>query len=185
MNTWRISQATRVIRQGGVIAYPTEAVWGLGCDPFNPEAVERLLVLKRRPVEKGVILIASSIDHVSPLIDPLTADEKQRLQATWPGPYTWLLPDPDEWIPSWIKGKHSEVAVRISNHPVARALCDALDGPIVSTSANPGGALPAKNLFEVNAYFGFRVDYKVDGLLGGLDRPTRIQSLQDSKIIRN
>jgi L-threonylcarbamoyladenylate synthase len=185
MNTWHISQAARVVRQGGVIAYPTEAVWGLGCDPFNASAVERLLLLKRRPVEKGVILIAASLSQVAPLIDPLTAEEKERLSATWPGPYTWLLPDPHEWVPNWIKGKHSEVAVRISDHPLVRALCTAVDGPLVSTSANPGGAAPAKSLWEVNAYFGSRLDYKVDGKLGGLGRPTRIQSLQGSKIIRN
>lgn len=103
MNAWHFAQAARVMHQGGVIAYPTEAVWGLGCDPYNEDALMQLLALKKRPVEKGVILVAANMAQVGPLLEGLTGDELKRLEASWPGPNTWLLPDPQNLIPAWVK----------------------------------------------------------------------------------
>ena len=94
MNSWHIRQAVRVLQSGGIIAYPTEAVWGLGCDPFNEEAVRRLLTIKRRPEFKGLILAAASRAQIAPLESPLNVQQREQLDATWPGPNTWLLPDP-------------------------------------------------------------------------------------------
>lgn len=173
------------MRQGGVIAYPTEAVWGLGCDPFNEAALERLLALKSRPRHKGVILVASSIDQISPLLEPLTDAQRQRLMDTWPGPYTWLLPDEAHRVPEWIKGKHRSVAVRVSTHPVVKALCESFGGPIVSTSANPAGADPAKDLLRVNIYFAKKIDAVVPGALGQLAQPTQIRDLLSDQLIRD
>lgn len=172
------------MRRGGVIAYPTEAVWGLGCDPFNEEALERLLELKSRPRHKGVILIASSVAQVAPLIDPLSEQEREKVLATWPGPVTWLLPDPHHLVPEWVKGKHSSVAVRVSTHPVVKAICDSFGGPIVSTSANPAGAEPARDLLRVNLYFANKVDGTVPGALGNLAQPTQIRDLISDRLIR-
>jgi L-threonylcarbamoyladenylate synthase len=185
MNQWHFAQAARVLQDGGVIAYPTEAVWGLGCDPFNEKAVNRLLALKKRPVEKGVILVASSVEQIAPLFDPLTDSEKEKLLATWPGPNTWLLPDPDNLIPQWIKGEHDSVAVRISAHAGVAALCDAFGGCIVSTSANPAGSEPARSLLRVSVYFARKADYIVPGNIGKLAQPTRIQDLRDSRVVRS
>ena len=184
MNQWHFSQAARVLHQGGVIAYPTEAVWGVGCDPFNEAAVMRLLALKKRPVEKGVILVASSVEQIAPLFDPLSDQEKMHLLDTWPGPNTWLLPDPDNLIPAWVKGEHDSIAVRISAHPGVSALCDAFNGVIVSTSANPTGAEPAKTSLRVSVYFGSGLDYLVPGSLGDQSRPTQIRDLRDQRIVR-
>lgn len=184
MNDWHLHQAIRVLRNGGIIAYPTEAVWGLGCDPFNPEAVERLLRIKRRPEYKGLILAAADEEQVSPLLSPLSQEQREQLSATWPGPNTWLLPDPRHLVPRWIKGKHPGVAVRVSAHPVVHALCRAFGAPLVSTSANVSSAPSAKNKMKVRAYFGSRVDFIVDGTLGGLDKPTVIRDISDKKIIR-
>ncbi len=184
MNQWHYSQAARKLHQGGVVAYPTEAVWGLGCDPFNEAAVNKLLLLKKRPVEKGVILIAAAIEQVSYLLDPLSASEIDTLSASWPGPNTWLIPDVLNQTPAWIKGKHKSVAVRVSDHSGVQKLCQAYGGAIVSTSANPGGATPARNSFEVGVYFGCRVDYCLPGKLGGLAKPTQIRDLRSSDIIR-
>lgn len=185
MNWWHIHQSVRAMRQGGVIAYPTEAVWGLGCDPFNEEALERLLYLKSRPRHKGVILIAASVAQVEPLLRHLDPALRQRVEATWPGPVTWLLPDPDHLIPEWVKGKHSSVAVRVSAHPVVQTLCNSFGGPIVSTSANPAGAQPAKDLLRVNLYFANRVDAVMPGPLGDLDQPTQIRDLITEAVIRS
>jgi L-threonylcarbamoyladenylate synthase len=184
MNAWQISQAVRALRQGGVIAYPTEAVWGLGCDPNNEAALHKLLSVKQRPIEKGVILVAASTDQIAPLYDPLKDDEKAKLNATWPGPNTWLLPDPNDLIPAWVKGEHRDVAIRISAHPLVKALCEAFDGPIVSTSANPATLEPAKDLLKVNTYFRRKIDFILPGALGGLDRPTQIRSLRSGAMVR-
>lgn len=184
MNDWRIRQAARILRAGGIIAYPTEAVWGLGCDPFNPQAVERLLEIKRRPEHKGLILAAGSESQIAGLLAPLSEAQRTRLAATWPGPNTWLLPDPDYRVPHWIKGRHSGVAVRVSAHPLVQALCNAFGGPLVSTSANISSAPPARSATKVRAYFGCDIDFLVDGPLGGLEKPTTIRSLEDLTVVR-
>lgn len=172
------------MRQGGVIAYPTEAVWGLGCDPFNEAALEQLLLLKNRPRHKGVILIASSVEQIKPLLGSLTDAERRRVLSGWPGPVTWLLPDADQRVPEWIRGKHNTVAVRVSAHPVVKALCEAFGGPIVSTSANPAGAEPARDLLRVNLYFAKQLDAIVPGSLGHLSQPTQIRDLMTDRLIR-
>ncbi|KEA62474.1 TsaC protein (YrdC domain) required for threonylcarbamoyladenosine t(6)A37 modification in tRNA [Marinobacterium lacunae] len=184
MNDWHLRQAVRVLRNGGIIAYPTEAVWGLGCDPFNSAAVQRLLEIKRRPEYKGLILAAASEEQIEPLLVHLSDQQRAQLSETWPGPNTWLLPDTEQLIPRWIKGQHSGVAVRVSAHPIVRALCEAFGAPLVSTSANVSSAPPAKSKTKVRAYFGSGVDFIVDGALGGLDRPTTIRNLSDNSVVR-
>lgn len=138
----QMTQAQITMAQGGVIAYPTEAVYGYGCDPFNEEAVERLLAIKERPWHKGLILIAADMDQLEPLLAPLTPEQLARLEDTWPGPNTWLIPDPEDLVPKIVKGVHGSVAVRVCGHPVARRLCEQWGGPIVSTSANRSGEPP-------------------------------------------
>lgn len=173
-----------MLRHGGLIAYPTEAVWGLGCDPANGAAVRRLLALKQRPMAKGLILVAASIEQLAPLVESLAPALRQRLEASWPGPVTWLLPDPDDRVPRWIKGQHPQVAVRVSDHPLVAALCRAWGGPLVSSSANRAGRLPARTLAEVRRALGGDVDYLLPGATGGLDRPTEIRDLQTLQILR-
>lgn len=184
MNFWHLNQAVRALQNGGVIAYPTEAVWGLGCDPFDESAVTRLLRLKRRPVHKGLILVAADLSQIQPLLACLSGEQRRLLSDSWPGPVTWLLPDPANWIPAWVKGRHDSVAVRVSDHPGVRALCAAYGGPVVSTSANPSAAAPAKSKLRVSTYFGSGLDYIMPGKLGGLERPTQIRDLGSNRFIR-
>ncbi|MBV0933767.1 L-threonylcarbamoyladenylate synthase [Marinobacterium weihaiense] len=184
MNHWQIKEAVRCINNGGVIAYPTEAVWGLGCDPYSRQAVQRLLALKRRPEHKGLILVAAHEDQIAPLLAPLSDEQRQRLSETWPGPNTWLLPDPKNLIPRWVKGCHSQVAVRVSAHPLVQALCREYGGPLVSTSANRSAAEPAKSKLKVSAYFGASLDFILPGELGGLNKPTVIRNIMDMQTIR-
>ncbi|MBR9827087.1 MAG: threonylcarbamoyl-AMP synthase [Oceanospirillales bacterium] len=184
MNHWQLKEAVRCLNSGGVIAYPTEAVWGLGCDPYNRQAVQRLLELKRRPEHKGLILVAADESQIEPLLAPLSAAQRQCLRDTWPGPNTWLLPDPKNLVPRWVKGCHSPVAVRVSAHPLVQALCHAYGGPIVSTSANRSAAEPARSKLKVSAYFGSSLDFIIPGELGGLGKPTVIRNIQDMQTIR-
>lgn len=173
------------MQQGGVIAYPTEAVWGLGCDPFNEAAVNHLLKIKRRPMEKGLILIASSVQQVQPLLDNLAPEEYSRVTASWPGPVTWILPDPHNLIPYWVKGKHSSVAVRVSNHYLVKELCDEFGSMIVSTSANFSDRDPARDKLKVNIHFRDKVATILPGELGQLEKPTSIYRLDSDKPVRS
>jgi len=180
--SWRVQQVARVVRAGGVIAYPTEAVWGLGCDPWNEAAVDRLLALKERPVHKGLILVADSIEQFDFLLDDLPRRWIDRLASTWPGPNTWLVPHQDR-LPQWITGQHDSVALRVSDHPLVRELCYCT-GPLVSTSANPAGRPSARSRLRVEQYFHDQLDAVLGGALGGRRNPSLIRDLRTGDVIR-
>ncbi|MFT5709514.1 MAG: L-threonylcarbamoyladenylate synthase [Halioglobus sp.] len=183
LSTIALRQAVTAIRSGGVVACPTEAVWGLSCDPFNEMAVARLLYLKRREMAKGLVLVAGSESQLEWLLRGLPLAQQARLSLSWPGPTTWLVPHQHR-VPGWICGDHDTVAVRVSAHPLVRALCNAWGGPLVSTSANPAGSRPATQSFQVRRYFGTDLDYIISGALGGASRPTVIKHLLTDEIIR-
>lgn len=172
-----------IMRNGGVIAYPTEAVWGLGCDPFNETAVRKILELKSRPVEKGLILVASQTDHLSPWLDHLSHDAGERLLSKTDIPTSWVVPD-EIIAPAWVRGEHASVAIRLSQHQPVQALCDAFNGVIVSTSANPAGLDPAISAEEVNAYFGDGIDAIFDASLGGNTQPSQVRDLISGTLFR-
>ena len=181
-STFNIQRAAAICRQGGVIAYPTESVYGLGCDPLDPLAVARLLDLKQRPVDKGLILLASDLDQLLPFIE-LTAEQKNKLTRGTDKPTTWLV-TASEFTPQWITGKHEKVAVRITRHRTARQLCESLGFPIVSTSANRGGQPPARSAVKVKTYFNNELDFILAGATGLLGKPTEIRDLDTDKILR-
>lgn len=170
------------LRHGGIIAYPTESCFGLGCDPRNRAAIKRLLRLKGRPQNKGLILIASSVAQLSPYIAPINKLQKQQLAATWPGPHTWLMPAARN-CPVWLKGRHKTIANRVTAHVLSASLCRNAGMALVSTSANRGGCKPAKTARECYKLFGKRVKI-IDGLIGKARKPSTIQDLASGKIIR-
>lgn len=178
-----VDQAVQAIRQGGLVACPTEAVWGLSCDPGNEQAVARLLALKQRPRDKGLILIADSLDQLRPWLAPLDPELEQLVTPSWPGPATWLLPAAPE-TPRWLRGNHDTLAVRVTAHPLCRRLCQLFGGPIVSSSANLAGAAPARTEQEVLGYFSGQLDAIVSGETGGLSQPTPIRDARTGKIVR-
>jgi L-threonylcarbamoyladenylate synthase len=178
-----VSQAAQCLLNGGIIAYPTEAVYGLGCDPGNENAVRRLLALKVRPVDAGLILISDAFEHFQPFIEPLSKEQQERVMPTWPGPVTWLFPK-NKSVPVWLAGEHETIALRMSAHPVCRALCAAFGGAIVSTSANPGRVEPARSIAQVEQYFGSRLCGTVEGDLGGANRPSEIRDLVSGRVLR-
>lgn len=173
-------EAARRMHEGQVVAYPTEAVFGLGCDPRNETAVRHLLSLKQREARMGVILIGADYGQFEGFVGE--ADPAPAL-ATWPGPVTWLFPrGPD--TPDWIAGEHPTVAVRVTDHAVSRELCEAFGGPIVSTSANPHGAPPARSAGTVEDYFGDYLGGIVAGALGGREAPSEIRDLASGAVRR-
>ncbi len=183
LSNYRIRRATHHLWSGGVIAYPTEAVWGLGCDPLNGAAVARVLALKRRPVAKGVILIAASAKQLLPYLGELSPPELERLRAGYAVPTTWLVPAGRD-APDWITGGRETLAVRVTDHPLASALCTVFGGPIVSTSANPQGKPPARTALKVRCYFTGEPVHLVSGPLGGAAKPSEIRDLRSGEIVR-
>lgn len=179
----RLDRAVAALRADGVVACPTEAVWGLSCDPDSAIAVERLLQLKQRPVEKGLILVAASESQLAFLLADLPPQQREILSSSWPGPSTWLVPHRNR-VQSWVHGEHSSVALRVSDHPVVRALCLAWGGPLVSTSANPAGSQPPREAFQVKRYFGAALDDILPGRVGGAVRPTQIRDLSSARLVR-
>jgi L-threonylcarbamoyladenylate synthase len=179
----RTQWLAKQLREGGVVAYPTEAVWGLGCDPYDSQAIDKLLELKQRPVSKGVILIAANMAQVEPFISHLDDLQRQRLKNSWPGPVTWLVPN-NGMAPPWITGNSTAVAIRVTDHPVAAGLCLAYGGPIVSTSCNPQGKPPARDIHEVRRYFAGELDGISNGLTGKRQNPSEIRDLLTGDIVR-
>jgi tRNA threonylcarbamoyl adenosine modification protein (Sua5/YciO/YrdC/YwlC family) len=169
---------------GKVFAYPTEAVFGLGCDPLNEAAVYKILSLKQRPVEKGMILIAKSVEQILPFVEfeKVLPQTQQMIHDSWPGPVTWLLPKSSK-TPAFISGDSEMVAVRVTAHPLVREMCEAVNSPIVSTSANPASEEPARSTSEVNTYFGESV-LLVDGNLGEQKTPSKIIHSKTLETIR-
>ena len=169
---------------GQVFAYPTEAVYGLGCDPLNKAAVYKILSLKSREVEKGMILIASDFSQIEPfvLIERLPQSAQQKILGSWPGPVTWLLPKSTK-TPYWVSGDSNMLAVRISSHPLVTQMCDYVGKPMVSTSANPAGGLPALNAQELRGYFGNELRL-LEGGLGSQKSPSKIFHSLTMEIIR-
>ncbi|MBG3852148.1 Sua5/YciO/YrdC/YwlC family protein [Xanthomonas sp. WHRI 8391] len=181
-----LDNAVAALTRGGVIAYPTEAVWGLGCDPRQQAAVLRLLAIKRRPVDKGVIVVAASVDVLHEWVDfdALEPARKQEVLASWPGPHTWILPVTAQ-VPRWVTGAHDGLAVRISAHPVVAALCAAWGAPLVSTSANLAGEPPARSRQSLDPALLASIDGVVDGEVGALAQPTQIRDARSGQILRD
>jgi L-threonylcarbamoyladenylate synthase len=177
--------AADLLHRGGVIAYPTEAVWGLGCDPFDEAAVLRLLALKQRAVDKGLILIAAAASQFDGLLDwdALPGERRAAVHASWPGPHTWIVPATAR-VPRWITGTHAGVAVRVSAHPVVAALCTAFAAPLVSTSANQAGAAAPTTLAGFDPALLAALDGIVAGDTSGRDRPSDIRDARSGATLR-
>jgi L-threonylcarbamoyladenylate synthase len=173
-----------LIKQGGLVAYPTEAVWGLGCDPFNEEAVNRLLEIKGRPAEKGLILIAGHANQLTPWQAGLEHDAFIRLTTPTAYPTSWVVPD-ESITPIWIRGQHKSVAIRLSQHAPVQSLCNAFGAVIVSTSANPSGQAAARSINQVQDYFAGKLDGILHAPLGHAQSPSQVIDLISNACYRS
>jgi L-threonylcarbamoyladenylate synthase len=179
----RVVRAARIVRAGGVIAYPTEAVFGLGCLPRNRRAVMRVLSLKRRSWRKGLILIGADLAQLERYAVLPPEPRRSQVLATWPGPHTWVL-DARADAPRWITGGRASVAVRLTAHTVAADLCRTVGEALVSTSANLSRRPPHRRLLRLRRDLGAGVDYVLAGPLGGLATPTAIRDGRTGRVLR-
>jgi L-threonylcarbamoyladenylate synthase len=177
-----LRRAARILRSGGVVAYPTEGVFGLGCLPDDFAAISRVLAIKQRDPALGLVLIASDIEQLDGWIE--LPGKTSELKSTGDKPVTWIVPATDE-VPYWIRGEHAGLAVRITAHPIASALCDAADSALVSTSANMHGRPVARNVFVLRRRFGALVDYIVPGECGPASGPSEIRDLSSGMVLRS
>lgn len=175
--------AVECLRDGKLIAYPTEAVYGLGCDPYNETAIHQLLELKGRQTQAGFVLIASCFSQLEPWIAELDAALIERAMQAWPGPVTWLFPRAAH-VTDYVAGTHPTIALRITAHQPSRELCDAFGSALISTSANPSTEAPALSAEQVADYFGERIAGILDGELGRSNKPSEIRDLLSGNIIR-
>ena len=180
----QLKAAHDAIRKGGIVAYPTEAVFGLGCDPMNEHAVLRLSAIKKRPQHKNYILIADDFARLRPFCETITAPRWQRIQQDWPGPHTWIFPATPS-CPRWLGDPQTGIAVRVTAHPIARALCEVCGHALVSTSANLSGEPPAKTWQAVESVFKDTIDYIVRAEVSDPNgKPTTIHDAISGKRIR-
>jgi L-threonylcarbamoyladenylate synthase len=179
----RLEKALRVLANGGVIAYPTEGVYGIGCLPENQATVLRLLAIKRRAANKGLILIASALNQLETLIVLPEGERLVEIKSSWPGPVTWILPA-QHGLPSWLLGPNDTLAVRVTDHPIAARLCTRLGSPLISTSANRAGRPPPTSAMQVRRNLGKQLDDVLVGPLGSLKRPTTIRDALTGRQLR-
>lgn len=200
-----VVEAARWLQKGQLLAYPTESVWGIGCDPFNQQAVKQLLAIKQRPLEKGMIVVTDSVSRLKMLLNSLNEDQRQQVLVSWRNDtdsdvnskqaHTWLLPLSENLpvsIPAWITGAHHSVAVRVIDHPLVQQLCRQVVsvhnpyGFVVSTSCNPSGQPPALTLSQAQAYFSDsneQVGY-LKGETLGYQLPSQISNARTGQVIR-
>ena len=183
----QINQAVQVLQQGGVLAYPTEAVYGLGCDPENLSAIKKILELKNRNKEKGLILVAANFEQLKPYLLPLEKDIENKLLASWEnqnGAVTWLVPAKKD-VSDYLKGQFDTLAVRVSNHPIVKGLCEEFDGAIISTSANISTQESARTAEQVKNIFENKVDFILEGETNITAQPSEIRDALTNVIIRS
>ena len=180
-----LDAAAALLHGGGVLAYPTEAVFGLGCDPHDRVAFEKIFALKQRPATQGVLLIAANFAQIERYIELAEVPDAvlREVRASWPGPHTWIFPR-SAAVPDWVAGAHAGIALRVTAHEPAAALCRAFGAALVSTSANPHGQPPARAAQTVADYFGDALDGLLDAPLGGQSSPTVIRDALSGAIIR-
>jgi len=187
MNKNELSQAILTLKTKGVIAYPTESVFGLGCDPDCEEAIQKILDLKQRPAHKGLILIAADIEQLQNYADfsSLSPEQLDKIKATWPGPFTWIIPVQPS-LSKLVSGSFNSIAVRVTKHPMVQTLCREFGKPIISTSANLSGEKACITTSQVTEMFANNplLDYVIDQPVSGLDKPSQIHDALTGKRLR-
>lgn len=184
ISQWKIQHAVKILKQGGLIAYPTEAVYGIGCLADKTETIERLLRLKQRPIEKGLILLAADLTQLDTYIKPLDSGLQSKLMASWPGPTTWIVPARTH-TSRLIRGQFDSIAIRISDHPIVQAICQQCSQPLISTSANITGKAMSYTPLEVRLHFSDQLDYILNGPLGDNLTPTTIKDALTDQVLRS
>jgi L-threonylcarbamoyladenylate synthase len=179
----RIDQAARVLLGGGVVAYPTEAVYGIGCLPLDERALARIVQIKRRAARKGLIVVAADVSQLDELAELPAGAQGRAIRAEWPGPVTWIVPARPH-LPALLTGGRATIAVRVSAHPIVQRLCLGAGSALVSTSANLSGHPPCRSALQTRRSLGPLVDLVLAGPLGDSAKPTEIRDATTGRTLR-
>lgn len=182
MSPWALNRFAHAISQGAIFGYPTDTIWGFGCHPLIASSVARILQIKNRGPEKGLILLSSRLEYCAAYVG-LDREQLEPVDSTAERPTTWLVPASRD-CPAWIRGNYPTVAVRITNHPLLEYLCSRFEAPMVSTSANRSGKATARNSLQIRKQFGDELDFIVTGFTTGSNRPSEIKSLVSGTTVR-
>ena len=185
--SWKIFLGVKWIKSGRVIAYPTESVYGLGCDPNNLAAVSQILKIKQRSYKKGLILVASDVQQIIPYLDNPSPQILKRISAASNQVVTWLIPA-NKKLSTLLTGEHGKVkkiAIRISKHPIIYSLCQQLGHPIVSTSANISGKSMTWSARGVKYHFKNKIQYILNAQSGTQTKPSEIRDILTNQQIRS
>ena len=182
MAPWALNRFSKAVLQGAVFGYPTDTIWGFGCHPLIASSVMRILKIKNRPLEKGLILLSSRLDYCLPYLDA-APDSLEAIRQPADQPTTWIV-NASEACPLWLRGKHPGIAIRITDHPFVAAVCQRIESPLVSTSANRAGAPSVRNLLQLRRQFGSELDYLVSGYQTGQGVASKIKFLSDGNTLR-
>ena len=182
MNDDAVQRATDILLTGGVVAHACEGVWGLACDAYSFASVQRILKLKHRPIQNGLILIGGQATDFEAELMGLNPEQREEVLSSWPGPETWTMET--HRFPVWITGGRGTVAARVPGHEQARELARRFGGPLVSTSANRSGEEPSTCQAEVTKNFGDEVDFVLPGATSGSTGPSRIRVAGSGEVLR-
>ncbi len=175
--------ASNLLHDGEIIIYPTESIYGIGCDPWNESSVNKIYEIKNRPSNKPMIIVGSDIAQIEKLVDVRSLNRS--VIDSWPGHSTWLIPS-NKSCPPWLKDAiTAKVAIRISEHETVKKLCIDFGKPLISTSANLSEVLPSKDKAEIEKIFSSSIEYIVEGLLGGSESPSIIRDMLTGEIVRS
>ncbi|MCP4979702.1 MAG: L-threonylcarbamoyladenylate synthase [Gammaproteobacteria bacterium] len=183
MSPWALNRFIHAVSQGAVFGYPTDTIWGFGCHPLITAGVNRILQIKNRSPEKGLILLSSRLEYCAAYTG-VDTNLLKPIQCNAENPTTWLVPASD-FCPPWIRGNHATVAIRITDHPFLRTVCDRLEAPIVSTSANRSGKTCVRNALQMRKQFDDELDFIVTGFDTGGNQPSEIKSLDCGITLRS
>lgn len=183
MGPWALNRFSNAVTQGAVFGYPTDTIWGFGCHPLIASSVSRILQIKNRPADKGLILLSSRLEYCEPYIDVAT-ELLQTISSPTSNPTTWLV-NASAACPVWLRGLHPTIAVRITDHPLVHSLCDRLGSPIVSTSANRAGKSSVRNLIQLRKQFSAELDFIISGYEVGSGKQSEIKFLDSGKTLRH
>jgi L-threonylcarbamoyladenylate synthase len=184
MSPWAINRLSKAVVKAAVIAYPTDTIWGLGCHPMSAAAAIRIINIKQRSLEKGLILLSPDLEYCKPYLgEDLSVQQLNQLAASSPHPVTWLVPaHPD--CPVWLRGQHTTIAIRLTNHPFVASICSTMHAPIVSTSANRHSKPSVRNSLQARCQFADELDHIVTGFSTGTGLASEIKSLETGHVFR-
>jgi L-threonylcarbamoyladenylate synthase len=183
MSPWALNRFVHAVSRGAIFGYPTDTIWGFGCHPLIATSTNRILRIKNRSPEKGLILLSSRLEYCAAYLD-MDLEQLRAIRAPADKPTTWLVPA-SSFCPPWIRGNFPTVAIRITDHPLMQILCDRLEAPIVSTSANRAGRAPVRNALQMRKQFADELDFIVTGFTTGTGRPSEIRSLASGTTVRS